>query len=84
MRRGSPETRDGEQMTQQTAVRWGNTTAAGCWDVFSWRNGRVLFAESKWKDNDAIRNSQREWLQAALAGKLTSDNFLIVEWKISG
>lgn len=60
-----------------------NGGRSGCWDVFAWRNGHVLFAESKWKGKDAIWGSQREWLQAALAGQLTSKSFLVVEWELN-
>jgi hypothetical protein len=49
-------------MTQSAApVAWG-----GCFDVFCWRAGAILFAESKWHRHDAIRPTQRAWLETAL------------------
>lgn len=37
----------------------------GCWDIFGWKDGKILFAESKRKKKDNIRESQRKWLIAA-------------------
>lgn len=70
-----------ESLLEGIYVRKGSRS--GCWDVFAWRGGDVLFAESKWKDNDALRTSQREWLQAALAEQLRPREFLVVEWELS-
>ncbi len=52
----------------------------GCWDVFAWRGRHVLFAEAKRKDKDHIRETQRAWLQAALAARIPLSSFLVVEW----
>jgi hypothetical protein len=56
------------------------TKLTGCWDVFAFKNGRVLFIECKRKKRDYITRSQREWLSATLKVGFTLDNFLIVEW----
>lgn len=72
---------DQESLLQK--IRKRNGGLSGCWDIFASRDGKVLFAESKWRNNDAIRASQREWLQAALAAPLTAEDFLIVEWDLS-
>lgn len=64
------------------AVHDRNGSRSGYWDVFVWRDDEVLFAESKWKDNDVIRHSQRAWLEAALEGELSPENFLMVEWSL--
>ena len=54
----------------------------GCFDVFCWRDGNVVFAESKWKGNDQIRPNQARWLEAALSIGIPLDSFLIVEWSL--
>jgi len=43
-----------------------------------------VFAESKLKEKDRIRASQRQWLQAALAVGIRLDAFPIVEWSLEG
>jgi hypothetical protein len=58
------------------------TGRSGTWDVFCWRGDDVIFAESKRKGKDAIRESQVTWLEAALATGLTASNFLVVEWSL--
>jgi len=55
----------------------------GCFDVFCWRDGEVIFAEAKWKRKDHIRDSQRRWLEAALSLGLKINQFLIVEWTVA-
>lgn len=52
----------------------------GCWDVLAWKDGNLLFAESKRKKRDAIKDTQIAWLNAAIASGLSPENFLIVEW----
>ena len=59
-----------------------NGRRAGTWDVFCWRDGKYLFAESKGFGHDKFRRSQLEWLEAALSLGLPLDSFLIVEWNI--
>jgi hypothetical protein len=53
----------------------------GCWDVVGWRDGKILFAESKWFKKDHVRETQSEWLDAGLRAGLTMENFLVVQWK---
>jgi hypothetical protein len=55
---------------------------AGCFDVYCWRGTQVLFAESKRKGRDRIRDTQRRWLAAALDIGLPIESFLIVEWSL--
>jgi len=54
----------------------------GTWDVFCWRDGEYLFAQSKWKNHDRFKPLQLEWLEAALSVNLPLSSFLIVEWSI--
>lgn len=53
---------------------------AGCWDVLAWKNGSVIFSESKRRKKDSIRESQNNWLAAGLKYGLMPQNYLIVEW----
>lgn len=55
-------------------------TFAGCWDVVAWREGRLIFAESKKQRKDRIRGTQVRWLEAALRCGLKPEDFLVVEW----
>jgi hypothetical protein len=64
-------------------VREAANSRFGPWDVFCWRGPEVLFAECKRATRDAIRNSQIQWLQAALDIGLAVDDFLVVEWTIA-
>ena len=56
---------------------------AGCFDVFCWQNGKVLFAEARHQGRDSIQPEQRRWLAAALTTGLRPDAFLIVEWGLA-
>jgi hypothetical protein len=55
----------------------------GAWDVFCWRFGDFLFAESKRRRKDRIRDSQRTWLEAALELGMGLNQFLVVEWGLA-
>ena len=52
----------------------------GCWDVFAWRGEDVLFAECKLAKRDRIQDTQRRWLEKALAVGVAIESFLVVEW----
>ena len=53
---------------------------SGCWDVFGWKDERILFAESKRNKKDKIRQTQNNWLAAGLKYGLSTQDFLIVQW----
>jgi streptogramin lyase len=53
---------------------------SGVWDVFCWKDDRVLFAESKRGKRDRIRPSQRLFAEYALNIGVPPDSFLFVEW----
>ena len=53
---------------------------SGCWDVFCWKMGKVIFAESKKRKEDSITENQRRWLAAAINCRLPFNSFLLVEW----
>jgi hypothetical protein len=55
----------------------------GCWDVFCWKEDKVIFAEAKRRKKDKITISQIRWLKAALNYGLETDSFLIVEWDLA-
>lgn len=54
----------------------------GCWDVFCWKEEICLFAETKRQGRDKIRDTQRQWLEAAIRCGLPLTSFLIVEWSV--
>jgi hypothetical protein len=54
----------------------------GCWDVYCWREGEVVFAESKRRRRDRIRKTQLRWMEAALDVGVPPESFLIVEWSL--
>ncbi len=59
-------------------------SASGCFDVFCWKDDSVVFAESKRRSKDEIRQTQLAWLEAAMHTGLDASAFLIVEWTSSG
>ena len=61
----------------------GRKWRSGCSDVLAWSDGRYLFVEAKRRGQDAIRDTQREWLESALNSGLPLESFLIFEWGIS-
>ena len=56
-------------------------TPSGVWDVFCWRDDRILFAESKWAGHDRFNVNQRRFAESALNIGLPLDSLLVVEWK---
>ena len=71
-----------EQKALLDSIRAISEVRGGCFDVFCWRPGKIMFAEAKWKAHDRIRHSQRRWLEAALDFGIPVASFLIVEWEI--
>jgi hypothetical protein len=69
-----------EQQAIFDSIRVKTGYAGGCFDVFCWRDGIVMFAEAKWKAHDRIRSTQRRWLEAALDIGTPLESFLVVEW----
>ncbi|MBK9273036.1 MAG: hypothetical protein IPM49_00660 [Flavobacteriales bacterium] len=57
-------------------------TFGGCWDVVAWKDGRLVFAESKRKGKDRIRATQVRWLEAALRCGCALEDFMVVEWTV--
>jgi hypothetical protein len=56
----------------------------GAFDVIVWQGDQMLFAESKRKGKDRIRDSQRRWLSAAIEVGVALDHLLVVEWDLEG
>lgn len=55
----------------------------GCFDVFCWKETLCIFAESKRQEGqDKIRDTQRQWLEAAIECGLPLTSFLLVEWSV--
>jgi len=65
------------------AITDANGSASGCFDVCAWTDEHLLFAEAKRKHHDAIRETQKEWLERALNTGMEIDSFLIVEWSLT-
>ncbi len=57
----------------------GKTTA--CFDVFLWKNGDILFCESKHKGKDKLTKAQTKFIEGALACGIKKKNLLIIEWE---
>jgi len=55
----------------------------GCWDIFCWKDEKILFIESKQLSKDKIRETQVKFLESALNIGLTDKSFLIVEWTLA-
>jgi len=64
-------------------IRDKNGSMSGCWDVLAWKDGKVLFVESKRSGKDQVRPSQIKWLASALAVGLVPSDFLLVEWSLA-
>lgn len=54
----------------------------GCWDLFLWKDSRVLFVELKKSKEDKIRDSQKLWLEESVNLNIPADNYIFVEWKL--
>lgn len=82
-----PGSADGERELPEDAAKLFNEITAvtgfkGCWDVFTWKQGRFLFAECKRKAKDQIRDTQLLWLETCLNHGLSEKDFLLVEWDV--
>ncbi len=70
----------GERLELLRAIHRRAGSASGCFDVFCWKDDAVVFAESKRRSKDEIRQTQLAWLEAAMQTGLDASAFLIVEW----
>lgn len=69
------------QMLLQDISTINDSNFSGCWDVVSWKGDFIIFTESKRIKKDYLRQTQNGWLNAAFDIGLSSENFLMVEWK---
>ena len=53
------------QLLKSIHKRAGSTS--GCFDVYCWKDDFVVFAESKRRSKDEIRQTQLAWLEAAMS-----------------
>jgi hypothetical protein len=74
----------GDELQLLKAIHQRAGSASGCFDVFCWKENLVVFAESKRKSKDEIRQTQLAWLEAAMQTGLDASAFLIVEWLSTG
>lgn len=57
-----------------------NGTRSGCFDVFCWKGNDYIFAESKRCNQDRLRDTQKQWIEAAIKCGVPLESLLIVEW----
>lgn len=74
----------GDKLQLLKAIHQRAGSTSGCFDVFCWKDDFVVFAESKRKSKDDIRQTQLAWLEAAMHTGFGASNFLIVEWMSTG
>ena len=53
---------------------------SGCFDIVAYKDKSFIFVELKKKKEDKIRQTQTEWLKAALSLGLDKELFIIAEW----
>jgi hypothetical protein len=70
----------GDKLQLLKAIHQRAGSASGCFDVFCWKDDSVVFAESKCRSKDEIRQTQLAWLEAAMQTGLDASAFLIGEW----
>src|SRR3989344_3910944 len=56
----------------------GKTTA--CFDVFVWKDDKILFCEGKHKGKDRLTKAQIKFIEGALACGIPAQSLMIVEW----
>jgi hypothetical protein len=59
-----------------------NNSFSGCWDVIAWKEGELIFVESKRLKKDSIRQTQMDWFRAGLKSGLSEMNFLVIQWDV--
>jgi hypothetical protein len=69
-----------QQLLQEIYEKAGSNK--GCFDVFCWKEARCIFIESKRQGHDKIRDTQRQWVEAAIKCGLPLTSFLLVEWSV--
>jgi hypothetical protein len=57
---------------------------SGTFDILAWSGENALFAEAKHGGKDALRPSQRAWIEAALDEGVPLESLLVVEWGFGG
>lgn len=53
---------------------------SGMFDILAWRGDSALFAEAKHGGKDALRPSQKAWVEAAPDERVRLGSLLVVEW----
>jgi hypothetical protein len=56
--------------------------SGGCWDVFLWKDNKILFIELKRLKKDKVQDTQKIWLEHSLSNGLSHEDFAFVEWDI--
>ena len=58
------------------------TAGAGAWDILAWKDGRVLFIESKQSGSDKLTLNQLRWLETALDAGIPIESFAVYEYQV--
>jgi len=55
---------------------------SGCFDIIAYRGSDFVFVELKKKNEDSIRQTQLDWLSAAMQVTTIKSTFIIAEWEV--
>ena len=59
---------------------WKKGKTRACFDIFAWKNSRVIFCEAKRKGKDKLTVAQRKFIKGALACDIKKNQLMIIEW----
>jgi len=60
---------------------WETAKTTACFDVFAWKDDKILFCEAKQAAKDKLTQAQLRFIEGALACGIAPDSLVIVEWK---
>ena len=60
-----------------------NGGKGGMWDIFAWKDDKILFCELKRIGKDQIRDNQIKFYQLALELGFNKEDFIIIEWELN-
>jgi len=72
-----------KQGTLLSSILRRNGGPAGAWEVLAWKENRYLFARPL-RVGQKLLASQLTWIESALHEGLDEEDFLLVEWDLTG
>ncbi|MEK7132683.1 MAG: hypothetical protein AAB830_01395 [Patescibacteria group bacterium] len=57
-----------------------NNKGKGCFDIYAWKNHRVMFCETKLRGKDRLTTPQIRFIDGALKNGIPKTSLLIAEW----